>query len=275
MVLTRRRAHTVVEFFDTLLTAMDRNNEYIDMLSTQVTRALDTQLEDEATSATSEGSSALAMSDDTGETTTVSRTTDTPVTSATSEDAYRTGASVYLDFDFVEEEEEEDENDAENMDEGLDQETGELIVLNDALLDWDFDTVHPELSQRFRTLVERIYQVTMPVYLQAGADNTSSKARATPTQLLSLPRLLYTRYLGSRVPKLEHHQHCSVCLGEFRPHTSITPLPCRHVFHERCIKGWLRHAAVCPMCKQDIDWSQVKIDESNLPPLRRSTRRVQ
>ena len=48
---------------------------------------------------------------------------------------------------------------------------------------------------------------------------------------------------------------CSICLSEFKvgeviATSSLTSGGCSHVFHEECIKGWLRRENTCPLCKQ-------------------------
>lgn len=41
---------------------------------------------------------------------------------------------------------------------------------------------------------------------------------------------------------------CSICLIELRVAPNIVALPCYHVFHEDCIKDWLKKRSVCPNC---------------------------
>ncbi|XP_058193388.1 E3 ubiquitin-protein ligase SDIR1-like [Rhododendron vialii] len=44
-------------------------------------------------------------------------------------------------------------------------------------------------------------------------------------------------------------ESCRVCLEEFVKGEKVTCMPCRHVFHEGCIKTWLRTSHVCPICR--------------------------
>ncbi|VFQ68792.1 unnamed protein product [Cuscuta campestris] len=48
---------------------------------------------------------------------------------------------------------------------------------------------------------------------------------------------------------------CSICLDEFRRGSSVVttlPPPCGHVFHSRCIAGWLRRNRTCPVCRRRV-----------------------
>ncbi|KAL1515972.1 hypothetical protein AB1Y20_002585 [Prymnesium parvum] len=48
---------------------------------------------------------------------------------------------------------------------------------------------------------------------------------------------------------------CAICLGELELEGNLTMLPCSHIFHSSCIRGWLVHkgmAAYCPLCKYVI-----------------------
>lgn len=42
---------------------------------------------------------------------------------------------------------------------------------------------------------------------------------------------------------------CTVCFGDFEFGESVRSLPCKHVFHMRCIDEWLRRDAHCPLCR--------------------------
>ena len=40
---------------------------------------------------------------------------------------------------------------------------------------------------------------------------------------------------------------CAICLGEIGPGCSVGQLPCKHSFHDYCIREWLKHGYRCPM----------------------------
>uniref|UniRef100_A0A1Q3G2W7 Putative e3 ubiquitin ligase n=1 Tax=Culex tarsalis TaxID=7177 RepID=A0A1Q3G2W7_CULTA len=47
---------------------------------------------------------------------------------------------------------------------------------------------------------------------------------------------------------------CTICLttlsGGARP--STRELACGHMFHTKCIEGWLKHTRCCPNCRTDV-----------------------
>ena len=46
---------------------------------------------------------------------------------------------------------------------------------------------------------------------------------------------------------------CSICLEDFKKNDLVKVLPCKHVFHEHCAKGWIVNIrGVCPLCRQGI-----------------------
>jgi hypothetical protein len=60
----------------------------------------------------------------------------------------------------------------------------------------------------------------------------------------------------------ESHQ-CSICIENYEDSAIKKILPCKHDFHESCIKEWLCHHNVsCPVCRSDVrDFlDKVKLD---------------
>lgn len=46
---------------------------------------------------------------------------------------------------------------------------------------------------------------------------------------------------------------CAICLESFAPGEKLRHLPCRHVFHCKCIDVWLTQTRkICPLCKRKI-----------------------
>ncbi|CAK9093920.1 unnamed protein product [Durusdinium trenchii] len=45
---------------------------------------------------------------------------------------------------------------------------------------------------------------------------------------------------------------CAVCLDPFNQQKEIVQTPCGHVFHKRCLGGWMQVACTCPLCRSDV-----------------------
>jgi len=51
-------------------------------------------------------------------------------------------------------------------------------------------------------------------------------------------------------PTMECSQ-CAICLTDFESQSSVSRLPCKHIFHEGCICQWLVWRTSCPICRAD------------------------
>jgi len=46
---------------------------------------------------------------------------------------------------------------------------------------------------------------------------------------------------------------CNICLDEFEEEHFITILPCKHIFHSKCIEEWLsKYNQTCPICRKKV-----------------------
>ena len=45
---------------------------------------------------------------------------------------------------------------------------------------------------------------------------------------------------------------CTICLEDFMEGEEVVLCPCKHCYHQHCIKDWLRMKNSCPMCKLTI-----------------------
>ncbi|CAK4076762.1 unnamed protein product [Aphanomyces euteiches] len=46
---------------------------------------------------------------------------------------------------------------------------------------------------------------------------------------------------------------CVVCMNTENEPSNNTRLPCGHVFHESCIRAWLRRRSTCPTCRYQFE----------------------
>lgn len=62
---------------------------------------------------------------------------------------------------------------------------------------------------------------------------------------------------------------CAICLDEFKLDESkeIRQTFCKHAFHAKCLKGWLKVGRTCPLCRQDLcQGAQQSIGNPQLVP---------
>ncbi|KAK2978238.1 hypothetical protein RJ640_024271 [Escallonia rubra] len=45
---------------------------------------------------------------------------------------------------------------------------------------------------------------------------------------------------------------CSICHEDFVLRDMVNRLPCSHIFHTRCILGWLKRSNTCPLCRSKV-----------------------
>ena len=50
----------------------------------------------------------------------------------------------------------------------------------------------------------------------------------------------------------DHHTSCAVCLMEMMADELAVQLPCRHLFHEDCVRQWLKKQHTCPCCRTPL-----------------------
>ncbi|KAK2637163.1 hypothetical protein Ddye_031955 [Dipteronia dyeriana] len=55
-------------------------------------------------------------------------------------------------------------------------------------------------------------------------------------------------------------ESCAICKDEFCAHSEAKQLPCKHLYHSHCILPWLSLHSSCPLCRFQLQGTQVKID---------------
>lgn len=49
-----------------------------------------------------------------------------------------------------------------------------------------------------------------------------------------------------------HMEVCTICLEVPGAGEPLTTLPCCHWYHRDCIREWLAHSTLCPLCKATV-----------------------
>lgn len=63
-----------------------------------------------------------------------------------------------------------------------------------------------------------------------------------PNRVLDITSVKYTGPLET----------CAICMDNCETNNDIVLLPCKHIFHLNCVKEWVTHNPVCPLCRATI-----------------------
>jgi len=55
---------------------------------------------------------------------------------------------------------------------------------------------------------------------------------------------------------------CSICFEKYEQDEELKFTVCKHLFHEHCLKNWLKVKRTCPLCRLDLQESLEKKDET-------------
>jgi len=87
----------------------------------------------------------------------------------------------------------------------------------------------------------------MPMQQQADPRPSGPPATSAAT-LRSLPRIKVTPYDLAANEGTE----CSICLDELVAGQPALRIPCGHLYHEDCVKDWLKKSNECPVCRFEL-----------------------
>mmetsp|Transcript_54827 Transcript_54827/g.152052 ORF Transcript_54827/g.152052 Transcript_54827/m.152052 type:complete len:391 (-) Transcript_54827:142-1314(-) len=83
---------------------------------------------------------------------------------------------------------------------------------------------------------------------QQQAEQRSGPPPTSASALRSLPRIKVTAYDIAANESTE----CSICLDELVAGQPALRIPCGHLYHEDCVKDWLRKSNECPVCRFEL-----------------------
>ena len=65
-------------------------------------------------------------------------------------------------------------------------------------------------------------------------------------QIKKIPNVYFSK------KHFKNQEKCAICQYEYKETEKVSKLPCLHIFHNDCIKGWLDKNKFCPICKKEI-----------------------
>ncbi|RZC68557.1 hypothetical protein C5167_031796 [Papaver somniferum] len=87
----------------------------------------------------------------------------------------------------------------------------------------------------------------------AVAAATAQGLNQSAAALQMFPVLVYSDFQKDhRTAAGTEKRECAICLIEFRGGDKLTLLPCKHVYHPRCVGTWFISKTTCPLCRTDL-----------------------
>eukprot|EP00416_Gambierdiscus_australes_P040780 CAMPEP_0171102908 /NCGR_PEP_ID=MMETSP0766_2-20121228/58625_1 /TAXON_ID=439317 /ORGANISM="Gambierdiscus australes, Strain CAWD 149" /LENGTH=356 /DNA_ID=CAMNT_0011563285 /DNA_START=65 /DNA_END=1135 /DNA_ORIENTATION=+ len=83
---------------------------------------------------------------------------------------------------------------------------------------------------------------------QQNDGRSSGPPPTSASAMRSLPRIKVTAYDIAANESTE----CSICLDELVAGQPALRIPCGHLYHEDCVKDWLRKSNECPVCRFEL-----------------------
>ncbi|KAI7901315.1 uncharacterized protein BX663DRAFT_104694 [Cokeromyces recurvatus] len=106
------------------------------------------------------------------------------------------------------------------------------------------------------------------VFSQTALDNIITQlmeqtggASAPPPAPDHVIESLTKRHLNEKEKSQE--TDCAVCKDQFGVEEEVIELPCDHIFHDECIKPWLKLNSTCPVCRHSVLSDQQQQESSN------------
>ncbi|KAI3873045.1 hypothetical protein MKX03_018666 [Papaver bracteatum] len=144
------------------------------------------------------------------------------------------------------------------LDEALAMELQELEnQLDSASIDetLETETVNREVSTT-NTSVQAVRQDSIDPdnmtyeQLQSLGESVGTESKGLSDELIAY--LETSKYKVGFFSKKEKHDECVICCMEYKNRDMLTTLPCRHLYHSKCITQWLKLKKACPICNEEV-----------------------
>ncbi|XP_018434985.1 E3 ubiquitin-protein ligase RHA2A [Raphanus sativus] len=87
----------------------------------------------------------------------------------------------------------------------------------------------------------------------SNSDDSSVIASGLASIIVLADQLSLNRLFSYRCGGGEGCSDCVVCLSKLQEGEEVRKLECRHVFHKRCLEGWLHCLNfTCPLCRSAL-----------------------
>jgi len=95
-----------------------------------------------------------------------------------------------------------------------------------------------------------LFRSLLEVMIEPNVNTEMEDIKVTLTEA-DFNKLSHQTITECILKELEH-KDCNVCIENYNVGDCVVTLPCKHYFHENCIRGWLCNEKItCPVCRHD------------------------
>lgn len=113
------------------------------------------------------------------------------------------------------------------------------------------------VSERFMATINRAATMVHEDHpLSAAAGTLVSLARGPMRALIPRrvavrprPKIIYDTVTVDSSKKIDDTDKCPICLSDYEEGDKCGILPCKHDFHDQCLRIWLDTKRTCPLCR--------------------------
>eukprot|EP00941_MAST-03F_sp_MAST-3F-sp1_P005579 g5579.t1 len=126
----------------------------------------------------------------------------------------------------------------------------------------DFPVLVVDDDEGFKHEAEWENVVTMKPKVKAGSEFTDEDKPLSPSPLGGESYVIEEEsfWWGNNSDATNGQTSCVICQEQFEKMDTLRQLPCKHIFHRKCVDRWLlgKHSCLntrttnCPICKEDV-----------------------
>ncbi|XP_012575574.1 E3 ubiquitin-protein ligase RZF1-like [Cicer arietinum] len=92
---------------------------------------------------------------------------------------------------------------------------------------------------------------------QISADDRQGPPPASQSAIAAIPSVKIKK------KHIKSDSRCPICQNKFKLGSDARQLPCKHIFHEKCILPWLAQNNTCPTCRHELPPEESSIGSSS------------
>ncbi|XP_048227204.1 E3 ubiquitin-protein ligase AIP2 [Ricinus communis] len=112
----------------------------------------------------------------------------------------------------------------------------------------DVDIVFEEFLDAQQQLLMRMM---LDLLMMMDGEDVNEPRRGVSRS--TLKKLKKERFSAAAAEGCGISSDCAICLEEFGGEVKLIKMPCPHIFHKKCIFGWLKNQKTHPMCRREVD----------------------